>query len=60
MYSIVRVGKRTHTTAHSAVGEDHKKYKCKKIFPLVPRYILQTYHEIGERTWINRSFLANI
>jgi hypothetical protein len=32
----------------------------RKKIPLVPRYILQTYHEIWEHTWINRPFLANI
>ena len=37
LYSIVRVGKRTHTKAHSAVGEDYKKYKCKKNIPLSPQ-----------------------
>ena len=30
---IIRVGKRTHTKAHSAVGEEHKKYKCKEKNP---------------------------
>ena len=30
---IIRVGKRNHTKAHSAVGEEHKKYKCKKKIP---------------------------
>ena len=33
-----------HKAAHSTVGEEHKKYKKKS--PLVPRYILQKYHEI--------------
>ena len=40
------VGKRTRTKAHSTVGEEHQKYKCKKKKTLVPRYILQTYHKI--------------
>ena len=35
-----------HKAAHSNVGEEHKKYESEKNLPLVPRYILQTYHEI--------------
>jgi len=31
------VGKRTHTKAHSTVGEEHKKYKCKKKISLSPQ-----------------------
>jgi hypothetical protein len=30
---IICVGKRNHTKAHSAVSEEHKKYKCKKKIP---------------------------
>jgi hypothetical protein len=35
-----------HKAAHNTVGEEHKKYIQEKKSPLVPRYILQTYHEI--------------
>ena len=47
MYGMyIRRKEACHKAAHSNVGDEHKKYKCKKKKPLVPRYILQTYHEI--------------
>ncbi len=31
---FIRMKEACHKAAHSTVGEEHKKYKCKKIIPL--------------------------
>jgi hypothetical protein len=54
------VGKRTHTKAHSTMGDEHKKYKCKKKIPLSPQ-VHTTNIPQDLRVHMDKSaYLANI